>query len=76
MSGESKDAAFNGNARDPEAVYVPAADFLHVGHVIKLLGERRSLDDLVVEVRPGALQLGDETGSYGRRTWGATMGGG
>lgn len=61
---------FNGNARDPEATYVPAENYLRVGKWLQDLVNRGvSLAGLEVRVQKGSLQLGNETGSYGLHQW-------
>lgn len=65
-------ANFNGNAQSPEAVYVPAEQYMHVAEVIRKLTSPPNavpIDLLSVAVRKGALQLGDENGSYGVHMW-------
>lgn len=61
---------FNGNARDPNAKYVPAANYLTIARMLEGLVKRGvNVDDLEVQVNKGSLQLGDETGSYGTHMW-------
>lgn len=65
-------ANFNGNARDPEAKYIPAEHYMRVADVISTLTRNGvPIRDLHVQVNKGSLQLGDDTGSYGVHMWDA-----